>query len=236
MSGPEGDGAAVAATERTQQARPDRPVPEFEVIGVEPVERAAAPTLSFQVRLGDSSGRQVHMIALSALITIEPAKRSYDPETRERLVEMFGEPERWATTTTNFRWAQTDVVVPSFKGATTFDLRVACTYDLEVAASKYFHGLADGDAPLRFHFNGTVFYEGDDGQMQQLLIPWDCSIRYAMPVEAWKAMIASHYPYRGWVALHTETIERLARLKAERGQPTFDACLAELLEDERAEG
>jgi Family of unknown function (DUF6084) len=231
VSGPETNGRDTSAAELADEKQPDRPTPEFEVVGVEPVERAAAPTLRFRVRVNDPWGRRVYMIALSTLITVEPVKRTYDPETRERLVELFGEPERWATTTTNFRWIQTDVVVPAFTGSTEFDLPIACTYDLELAASKYFHGLADGNAPLRFHFNGTVFYEGVDGAMQLLPIPWDCTIRYAMPVEAWKTMIASHYPYRGWIALHAETIERLARLKAERGLPTFDACVSELLED-----
>ncbi len=231
MSGPQGNGRDTSAAELADEEQLDRPTPEFEVVGVEPVERAAAPTLRFRVRANDPSGRRVYMIALSTLITVEPVKRTYDPQTRERLVELFGEPERWATTTTNFRWIQTDVVVPAFTGSTEFDLPIVCTYDLEVAASKYFHGLANGNAPLRFHFNGTVFYEGVDGAMQLLPIPWDCTIRYPMPVEAWKTTIAAHYPYRGWIALHTETIERLARLKAERGLPTFDACVSELLED-----
>jgi Family of unknown function (DUF6084) len=227
----DGDGVAVPAIEPSDHEPADRSAPEFEVIGVEPVERAAAPTLRFEVRASDASARPVYMIALSVLITIEPAKRSYDPQTRERLVELFGEPERWATTTTSFRWIQTDVFVPSFTGTTTFTVSVACTYDLEVAASKYFHGLDGGEAPLRFHFNGTVFYEADGGSMQLLRIPWDRSVRYAMPVAAWDAMIAEHYPFRSWIPLHTETVERLARRKAERGLPTFDATAAELLDE-----
>jgi Family of unknown function (DUF6084) len=213
------------------EERPERPVPEFEVIGVEPVQRALAPTLRFWVRVGDRSGRPVYTIAASVLITVEPAKRSYDDASRERLVELFGAPERWATTTTSFRWAQVDVLVPSFRDETTFELAVACTFDHEIAAAKYFAGLQDGEAPLRFHFNGTIFYEGEGGAMQLLPIPWDCSVRYSMSMRAWREMIALHYSQRGWIPLDRETIDRLARLKAQRGVPTFDALMTALLDE-----
>ena len=33
-----------------------------------------------------------------------------------------------------------------------------CTYDLEVAASRYLDALADGEVPLEFLFSGSVFY------------------------------------------------------------------------------
>jgi hypothetical protein len=210
------------------------PDPEFEVISARAVERVAAPTLAFTVRAADDSGRRVFTIALTAVISIEPSKRRYDEATRERLFELFGEPTRWASTTTSFRWAQADALVPAFEGSTEFELVVPCTYDLELAASKYFDGLADGEAPLRFHFNGTVFYEADDGRMQIVQIPWDRSPRFRMPVEAWRAAIDAVYPHRAWVPLDKGTLDRLHRRKAERGLPTFDAVLGELLgpEDE----
>ena len=214
------------------EAHPDRPTPTFEVTGVDHVERAAAPTLRFRVSVRDPSEAPVYTIALSALITIEPAKRAYAPEERERMVELFGEPERWASTTENFRWTQADVLVPRFTGETTFELLVPCTYDHEVAASKYLGGLADGEAPLRIHFNGTVMYEAGDGRLQLVTIPWDCSARFAMPVEAWRRMIQVHYPFRRWMALDAHTFERVAKLRSERGLPTFDAAIDSLLGEE----
>ncbi len=223
------DGSARAAVVETEPTL-DRPAPEFEVISSEPVERAAAPTLSFRVRVTEPSAAEVYTIALTVLITIEPAKRTYDDATRERLVELFGEPERWATTTTNFRWTQADVLVPSFTGSAEFAVSVPCTYDLEVASSRYFDGLSGGEAPLRFHFNGTVLYTGGGGGVQMLRVPWDRSARYAMPVDVWRRMIAEHYPFRSWMALDRDTLERLMRRKAERGLPTLDACVTDLLE------
>jgi hypothetical protein len=218
-----GDGAAAPA--------PDRTDPEFEVLAVDHVGRAAAPTLRFRVAVRDPSKRPVYTIALSVLITIEPAKRSYAPDERGRLAELFGEPKRWASTTESFRWAQVDVLVPRFTAETTFEVRVPCTYDHEVAAGKYLGGLAGGEAPLRFDFNGTVLYEAEDGRLQLHLIPWDRSVRYRMPVEAWRRMIDEHYPLRRWIALDADTVERLAQRRAARGLPTFDALIDELLDE-----
>ena len=210
------------------------PDPDFEVLAARAVERAAAPTVSFRVRAADGSGRRLFTIALTAVITIEPSKRRYDEATRERLFELFGEPQRWSATTTSFRWAQADALVPAFEGSTEFELVVPCTYDLELAASKYFDGLADGEAPLRFHCSGTVFYESDDGRMQIVQIPWDRSPRFRMPVDVWRAAIDAVYPHRAWVPVDKRTLARLQRERAERGLPTFDAVLGELLgEDER---
>jgi hypothetical protein len=206
------------------------PDPDFEVLSARAVERAAAPTVAFRVKVSDASARPVFTIALTAVIMVEPSKRPYDPASRERLVELFGEPERWASTTTNFRWAQTEALVPAFEGSTEFELTVPCTYDLELAAAKYFHGLSDGAAPLRFHFNGTVFYESEDGRMQIVQVPWDRSPRFQMPIEVWRETIDATYPFRGWIPVHTETLEQLQQLKSAAGLPTFDAAVRRLLE------
>jgi hypothetical protein len=208
-----------------------QPDPEFTVIEAVAVERAAAPTLRFKLGVSEASGREIYTIALTVLVTVEPAKRAHDAETRERLVELFGAPERWANTTQSFRWTQLDVLVPNFAGKTTFDVSMPCTYDLEVAATKYFHGLDDGLAPLRLHLSGTIFYRAEGGRLQMAQVPWDCSIRFSMPVAVWKQTIAEHYPYRGWVPLHTETIERLRQHRAERGLPSFDEAVIDLIRE-----
>ena len=111
------------------------------------MERAAAPTLSFAARITDPTSIEVYTVALSVMFTIEPGKRSYDADARERLAELFGEPERWASTTGAFRWAQVDVLVPSFTGEAGFEIQVPCTYDHEIAATKYFGGLREGVGP-----------------------------------------------------------------------------------------
>ncbi len=229
--GPAAQAARAAKDAATQTAQPtDRPTPEFTVAGVGHVERAAAPTLRFEIEATEATGRSIYTVSLTAMIEIEPSKRRYDDTEREKLVELFGEPERWASTTSSLRWAQAQVLVPSFTDSTRFALELPCTYDHEVGATKYLNGLSGGTAPLRFHFNGTVIWEGDDGRMQLTQVPWDCSARFDLPESAWRAMMDESYPFRGWVALDVATIERLERRKAERAAPTMDATVAELLD------
>jgi hypothetical protein len=203
------------------------PDPTFEVLGAEPVAHAAAPTLKFLLRVSDA--RPLHAIALSAQINIDPARRSYDDATRERLVELFGPPERWASTTRSFVWTQVGALVPGFEGACEFSLTVPCTYDLELSAAKYFYSLPDGEIPLTFHFSGTILFS-EEGNVQIAMVPWSCSARYRLAVADWKRMMALYYPGGGWVRLQTSTLDRLQERKAAAGLPSFDACVAEMLD------
>jgi len=207
------------------------PVPSFEVLGADPVAHAASPTLRFTLRVTEPTGRRVEGILLAVQINIDPARRSYDPETRERLVELFGAPERWAATTRSFLWTQVGALVPPFSAATEFPVPVACTYDLEVAAAKYFYSLPDGEIPMTFHFSGTTLYSGDDGRLQIAMVPWSCSASFKLPVAEWKELMALYYPGGGWVRLEAETLDRLADRKARDGLPSFDATVSELLGD-----
>jgi hypothetical protein len=205
------------------------PDPTFEVLGDEPVAHAASPTLKFALRVTENPERPLHAIALSAQINIDPARRTYDEATRGRLVELFGPAERWASTTRSFLWAQVGALVPAFSGSADFTLTVPCTYDLEISAAKYFYSLPDGEIPLTFHFSGTILFS-EEGSVQIAMVPWSCSARYRLAVEDWKRMMALYYPGGGWVRLQTSTLDRLQERKAEAGLPSFDACVADLLE------
>ena len=134
------------------------------MLGARPVKYAAAPMLTIDLQVSEPSGREVYMIALTIQLMIDPARRRYDDATRERLVELFGAPERWAVTTRSLVWSQLDVLVPAFTGTTTVTVPIACHYDLELAATKYLHSLPDGEAPLALHFNGTIYYPGRRGR------------------------------------------------------------------------
>jgi hypothetical protein len=211
---------------------PVAPEPEFQVLGASGRRHAAVPALDFDVHVSEPGGRAVYAIALTAQIMMEPARRAYDAETRAKLVELFGAPERWATTTRSLVWHQADVLVPAFTGSTTFRVAVPASFDMEVASAKYLHGLPDGDVPLAFNFNGTVHYRGDDGRLQMSLIPWSCSAEYRLPVTIWRDLIEHYYPGTGWVPLQQGTLRALQREKARRALPTLDACVAELLQEE----
>jgi hypothetical protein len=210
---------------------PVAPEPEFRVLGATGRRHAAVPALDFDVHVSEPGGRQVYAILLTAQVMIEPARRAYDDETRAKLVELFGPPERWATTTRSLVWHQADALVPAFTGSTTFRVAVPVSFDMEVASAKYLHGLPDGEVPLAFNFNGTVHYRGDDGRVQVSLVPWSCSAEFRLPVSVWRELIEHYYPRSGWIALREETLVALQREKALRGLPTLDACVAELLDE-----
>lgn len=215
---------------------PDRPEPEFEVLGVKPVEATAGPELEFEVRISDASMRAVHVAALTAVIEIEAAHRSYDDGERERLGELFGVGSGWDASAVNIRLARAGALVHSFTGEGRFTISVPCGYDLEVASTKYVYSLSEGEVPLRLHFNGTVFYRDEGGGLQIVPVPWDRSIRFRMPVESWRAAIEAHYPHAGWVAVEHETLERLRTYKVDSGQPSFSAAIEALLAGRGGEG
>lgn len=203
----------------------------LEVEGVSAVPYAAAPTLRFELSLTEPRDREVHVGVLSVQVHIDPAKRSYDEPTRERLIDLFGAPERWAATTQSFQWARVDAMVPGFRGSTRLDLEIPCTYDLEVAASKYLYSLPDGIAPLSFFATGMLLYSGASERLQVAQVPWSCTARYDMPVAAWKQAISDVYPGGGWVRLQTDTLDALAARKAARSHHSFDDCVRALLEE-----
>jgi hypothetical protein len=220
----------VSVRAEPSSLEPLLPEPEFAVIGAAHMAFAATPTMLFSATATDPTGFEIQSIALTAQVMIDPAKRGYDPETRERLAELFGPPASWAPSTQGLSWARVAANVPGFTGATTFAFEVPCTYDLEVAAAKYLYALDGGEVPLSFHFNGTVFYFGPEGKLQVVPVAWTSSAQYRMPISTWRAMIAEHYPGGGWIRLHERTLAALNARRAGRGLPSFDACVEELLE------
>jgi hypothetical protein len=209
---------------------PQEIAPEFEVLSATARRHAAVPAIDFDVHVSEPSGRQVYAIALTAQIMLEPARRRYDAGTHERLEELFGRADAWATPN-NILWHQADAMVPTFTGATTFRLALPVSFDLEVTSSKYLSGLEDGVVPLAFNFNGRVFYREDDGRLQVSLVPWSCSAEFRMPHSVWRGAIDHYFPRARWITLHQDTLGTLQRFKRERGLPTLDACVARLLEE-----
>ena len=63
------------------------------------------------------------------------------------------------------------------------DLPVPCSFDFNVAATKYFYGLEGGEVPLAFLFSGTVFYRDADDFLQMEQIPWSKEAEYRLSGE-----------------------------------------------------
>jgi hypothetical protein len=207
----------------------------FDVLGVTPERYAAAPTLVFRLRIAETSGEAVQAIALRCQLRIEPQRRGYAEDEREALLDLFGEPARWGETLKPFLWTHCTAMVGGFTGSTEVDLPVTCTYDVEVAGSKYLHGLADGAVPLLLLFNGTVFTRGAGG-FQVTQIPWHSDASYRLPVTVWRQLMDLYFPNSGWLRLERDTIAALARYKSQRVLPTWEETFAELLKEAGAEG
>jgi hypothetical protein len=203
-------------------------VPDLQltVEGAEVVQFAAAPLLAFKVRIVNTPNDEiVHTVALRAQIQIEVSRRKYDSNEQARLLDLFGEPDRWGQTLRSLLWTHASVVVPGFTGSVLADIPVACTFDFNVAATKYFHGVTGGDLPLCFQFSGTVFYMGEDGTLQVSPISWDKESKYRLPVKIWKDLMDAHYPNSAWLSLHRDTFEKLSQFKRREGIPTWDEAL-----------
>ena len=200
----------------------------FERVEVEPF--AVAPQLAFKIRVtNDTPDEAIHTVALRVQLQLESTRRGYKPEEQEKLRDLFGEPERWGKTLKTFLWTHTSVVVPAFSGSTEVSLPVPCTFDFNVAATKYFAGLSDGEIPVCAQFSGTVFYAQNGGPLQVMPIPWDKEVRFRIPVKVWKDLMDTYYPGIAWLCLERDAFDRLYRYKVERGIPTWEQALESLL-------
>jgi hypothetical protein len=212
-------------------------VPElkFQIEGAEAVPYSAVPLIALKLRItNDPADEPIHTLALRYQVQIEPARRRYAPEEQRQLSDLFGEPERWGKTVRPLLWMNTSVSVPGFTGTTLVDLQLPCTFDFNVAATKYFHALVAGDIPLNVLFSGTVFYQDGQGQglLQAIQIPWDREASYRLPIQIWKRMMDLHYPNSAWLSLRRDVFEKLYRYKVRHGVPTFERVLEALIPDE----
>ncbi len=208
----------------------------FRVEAAEPVSFAATPALVLKLRIDNANPREaIHTIALRCQIQMEVTRRRYSPEEQEHLVDLFGEPSRWGQTLRSMLWTNVSLLVSAFQGSTAADLQVPCTFDFNIAATKYFHGLADGDVPLCLMFSGTVFYADESGALQAAPIPWDKETRFRLPVQAWKDMMDLYYPNTAWINVRRDVFERLNHYKMSHGIPAWEQVLERLLNEAEAE-
>jgi hypothetical protein len=201
----------------------------FTVLDAVPEPYGAAPALLLRVRATEATGATVHAIALRAQVHIEPQRRAYAEAERPGLADLFGSPDRWSSTLKPFLWTHVSTMVRGFSGDIEFDLPMPCTYDFEVAATKYLHALGDGEVPLVLRFSGTVFTRGGNGFAVEQ-VPWHLESAYRLPVRIWRDLMDSYFPGGGWIRLHRDTLDALLRYRSARGltswEQTLDALLA----------
>ena len=209
---------------------------DFQVHEAEAQPHAASPLLIFKLGIVNAEIEEpIHTVALRCQIQIEAPRRRYSAGEQERLRDLFGEPERWSQTLRTMLWTHASTVVTPFTGSTVVDLPVPCTFDFNVAATKYFAGLEDGEVPLCLQFSGTIFYEVD-GALQVTQISWAKEAKYRLPVRVWQDMMDFYYPNSAWLSLRRDVFDRLYQYKVRRGIPTWEQALESILpavEEER---
>lgn len=198
---------------------------------------AAVPTVAARLNVvNDTPQESIQSISLNCQVQIQPRGRQYSAMEEARLLDLYGERERWGSTMKPLHWTTLVVKVPPFRGETAVDLPLPCSLDFDVAANKYFYGLDAGSVTIAVMFSGTVFYSREDGAVQIAQIPWDREAHFKLPVDTWKAAINLHYPESAWLRLSRETFERLYRYKVARGIPMWSDVMEQLLDSaEQAE-
>ena len=202
----------------------------FSVVGARAEPYAAVPTLLLRLHIEEADAAPVHAIALRCQIMIEPQRRRYEPAEQERLTELFGDAPRWGETLRPFLWTHVATTVGSFVATTEVDLPVTCTYDFEVAGSKYLHGLESGEIPLLLLFSGTAFVRSDAG-FSAAPVAWHEEARYRLPVAMWRDVMDYYFPNSAWIRVRRDTLDSLQRFKVERALPTWDETFERLLKE-----
>jgi hypothetical protein len=201
----------------------------FEIVGARAEPYAAVPTLVFALQMTETTGQAIHAIALRCQIQIEPNRRSHSSAEQAKLLEMFGQPGRWADTVKPFLWTHASLMVTGFAGAKTVDLPMTFTYDFEVTAAKYFAALDDGEIPLLVLFSGTIFTAGSGTGFMVERVPWEKEATFRLPVRLWREVMDRYFPGSAWIRVQRESLDALQRFKAEHALPTWDDALAALL-------
>ena len=193
----------------------------FRVEGAAAIGRAATPMMSFRICVDNRGIEPIHVAALQCKIEVDASRRAYTPQDRDRLKELFGESSRWADTMDTLLWTSATLIVPSFSEKTICDLLVPCSFDFNVAATKYFYGLEAGSVPLRFDFSGQVVFQNASGALESAPLNGAQS-SFALPLNSWTDMMDLFYPDSVWLRLPRETFNRINQYKIDQGIPTWE--------------
>lgn len=202
---------------------------KFTIAGARAEPYAVVPTLMLRLGICAAGERPIHAIMLRCQIRIEPRRREYSAEEAGRLYELFGEPAQWGGSLKPLLWTHASVMVPSFTGSIEVDVPIVCTYDLEVAGSRYFQALEDGEIPLTALFSGTVFEGGGTMGFTVQQVPWDREAAFRLPVRLWRETMDRYFPDSAWLRLRRENWDALNRFRARRALASWDDAVAALL-------
>ena len=166
---------------------------------------------------------------MQAQIQIQAPQRSYNDKEKEKLNDLFGTPERWGQTLRTRLWTLASTTVRPFTGQTEAMLSVPCSFDLNIAATKYFYALEEGEVPLLFLFSGTIFYRADDDRLQVQQISWNKESVYRMPISTWRELMDYHYPNSAWISIDRAMFDQLQEFKTREGLSSWEQVMERLL-------
>ncbi|MDT3440242.1 MULTISPECIES: DUF6084 family protein [unclassified Pseudofrankia] len=200
----------------------------FNCLDIAPMPCGASPTLVARLRIAETTGASIQAIALRCQVRVEPSGRGYRDDEREQLWAVFGGLPRWSHSMRSFPVATVSAMVGSFVGSVGAELHIPVSYDLEVAAGKYFHTLRDGVIPLSLLFSGTVFRSTLAGPRVEP-VPWHLEAHYRLPVAVWRQLMDAYFPGEAWMRLRRGTVDAVARYKMTNALPTWDDAILALL-------
>jgi len=212
---------------------------EFDVVDMKPDRFALSPQLVARVQVSEKSGARIHSMLLRCQIRMDPASRGYSQGEMLALKDLFGPGEQWSHSVHPFMWTQVATVAGGFEGSCVLEIPVACTYDMEIASSKYLHGLREGEIPLVFLFSGTVFSQevgstpgdGSSSTLGHEVFPvsWSSEARYRLPVALWDEVMDLYFPGKGWICVSKAVLDEVSRFKTENAFATFEEAIEALL-------
>jgi hypothetical protein len=208
------------------------PMPDldFSIIGVEAAAHGLTPLIHFKLAITNTPATEtIQSVILQAQIQIQAPGRSYSDSEKPKLIDLFGTPDQWGTTLRARLWTLSNTTVRTFADSTEAILPVPCSFDLNVAGTKYFYALEGGEVPLLFLFSGTIFYAAADGHLQVQQISWNKECAYRMPVSTWQKMMDAHYPNTAFISLQRDVFDRLHDYKQSAGVSSWEQTIEGLL-------
>ncbi len=204
---------------------------DFSILGVEAATHGVTPLLHFKLGIKNTPPEEtIQSVILQAQIQIQAPGRSYSETEKPKLIDLFGTPDQWGTTLRARLWTLSNTTVRTFTASTEAILAVPCSFDLNVAGTKYFYALEGGEVPLLFLFSGTIFYAASDGHLQVQQISWNKECTFRMAVSTWQKMMDEHYPNTGFISLQRDVFDRLHEYKQGAGVASWEGAIDKLLE------
>ena len=111
-------------------------------------------------------------------------------------------------------------------------MQVPCSFDFNVAATKYFAGLC---RMATFRCSSSLAEPSStppESPLQVAPISWEQEARYKLPVKLWREMMDTYYPNSVWISLHKDAFDRLYRYKMQHGLLNWEQALERMLAEE----